>query len=53
VPVINPTFGVSLQPAPEIVILSLLPVHHDLDHRQFTTLGPMLGTGDRLLAGRA
>jgi hypothetical protein len=53
VPVNNGMFGVSLQQAPHIVILSMLPAHHDLDHRRFTTLGAMLGTGDRLLAGCA
>jgi hypothetical protein len=36
-----------------IVILSTLPVHYSLDHLQFTTLGGLLGTGDRRLAGRA
>jgi hypothetical protein len=46
-------FGVELQKAYYIVILSTLLQHYYLDHLQFTKLGDMLGTGDRLLAGRA
>jgi hypothetical protein len=43
--------GVDLQKAYYIVILSTLLQHYYLDHMQFTKLGDMLGTGDRLLAG--
>lgn len=50
---IHGAFGVSLQQAYYIVILSTLLQHYWLDHLQFTKLGDMLGTGDRLLAGRA
>ena len=46
-------FGVELQKAYYIVILSTLLQHYYLDHLQFTKLGDMLGTGDRLLADRA
>jgi hypothetical protein len=45
--------GVELQKAYYIVILSTLLQHYYLDHLQFCKLGDMLGTGDRLLAGRA
>jgi hypothetical protein len=45
-------FGVPLQQAFYIVILSTLLQHHYLDHLQFTKLGDLLGTGDRLLAER-
>jgi hypothetical protein len=51
--VIHGAFGVPLQQAYYIVILSTLLQHYYLDHLQFTKLGDMLGTGDRLLAGRA
>ena len=51
--VIHGLFGVPLQQAYYIVILSTLLQHYYLDHLQFTKLGDMLGTGDRLLAGRA
>ena len=50
--VIHAVFGVPLQQAYYIVILSTLLQHYYLDHLQFTKLGDMLGTGDRLLAGR-
>lgn len=50
--VIHGLFGVPLQQAYYIVILSTLLQHYYLDHLQFTKLGDMLGTGDRLLAGR-
>lgn len=46
-------FGVPLQQAYYIVILSTLLQHYYLDHLQFTKLGDMLGSGDRLLAGRS
>ena len=46
-------FGVGLQQAYYIVILSTLLQHYYLDHLQFCKLGDMLGTDDRLLAGRA
>ena len=45
-------FGVELQKAYYIVILSTLLQHYYLDHLQFTKLGDMLGSGDRLLSGR-
>jgi hypothetical protein len=45
--------GVDLQKAYYIVIFSTLLQHYYLDHPQFTKLGDMLGTGDRLLAGRS
>jgi hypothetical protein len=51
--VIHAAFGVSLQQAYYIVILSTLLQHYYLDHLQFTKLGDMLGTGDRLLARRS
>ncbi|MGH2917198.1 MAG: hypothetical protein ACRDLS_01160 [Solirubrobacteraceae bacterium] len=51
--VIHGAFGVDLQKAYYIVILSTLLQHYYLDHLQFTKLGDMLGTGDRLLAGKA
>lgn len=51
--VIHGALGVPLQQAYYIVILSTLLQHYYLDHLQFTKLGDMLGTGDRLLAGRA
>jgi hypothetical protein len=50
--VLHAAFGVELQKAYYIVILSTLLQHYYLDHLQFTKLGDMLGTGDRLLAGR-
>ena len=49
---IHGAFGVGLQKAYYIVILSTLLQHYYLDHLQFTKLGDMLGSGDRLLAGR-
>jgi hypothetical protein len=42
----------NLQTAYYIVILSTLLQHYYLDHMQFTKLGDMVGTGDRLLSGR-
>ncbi|MEY2442826.1 MAG: hypothetical protein QOJ46_2252 [bacterium] len=51
--VLHGVFGVELQKAYYIVILSTLLQHYYLDHLQFTKLGDMLGTGDRLLAGRS
>jgi len=51
--VIHAAFGVSLQQAYYIVILSTLLQHYYLDHLQFTKLGDMLGSGERLLGGRA
>lgn len=51
--VIHGAFGVSLQQAYYIVIISTLLQHYWLDHLQFTKLGDMLGSGDRLLAGRS
>jgi len=45
-------FGVPLQQVCYIVILSTLLPHYYLDHLQFTKLGDLLGTGDRLLAER-
>ena len=48
--VLHGVFGVELQKAYYIVILSTLLQHYYLDHLQFTKLGDMLGTGDRLLA---
>jgi hypothetical protein len=50
--VIAGTFGVPLQQAYYIVILSTLLQHYYLDHLQFTKLGDLLGSGDRPLAGR-
>jgi hypothetical protein len=50
---IHAAFGVDLQKAYYIVILSTLLQHYYLDHLQFTKLGDMLGSGERLLAGRA
>jgi len=49
---IHGAFGVELQKAYYIVILSTLLQHYYLDHLQFTKLGDMLGSGDRSLAGR-
>jgi hypothetical protein len=51
--VIAGVFGVSLQQAYYIVILSTLLQHYYLDHLQFTRLGDLLGTGKRLIADRA
>ena len=45
--------GVELQTSYYIVILSTLLQHYYLDHMQFTKLGDMLGSGDRLLADGA
>lgn len=50
--VIAGVFGVPLQQAYYIVILSTLLQHYYLDHLQFTKLGDLLGSGDRVLAGR-
>jgi hypothetical protein len=50
---IHGVFGVSLQRAYYIVILSTVLQHYYLDHLQFTKLGDVLDTSDRLLAGRA
>jgi hypothetical protein len=50
--VIHAAFGVPLQQAYYIVILSTLLQHYYLDHLQFTKLGDMLGSGNRLLAQR-
>jgi hypothetical protein len=50
--VVHLGIGVELQTAYYIVILSTLMQHYYLDHLQFTKLGDMVGTGDRLL-GRA
>ena len=43
----------ALQRAYDIVILSTVLQHHDLDHLQSTKLGDLPGSGDRLPAGRA
>jgi len=51
--VLHGVFGVGLQKAYYIVILSTLLQHYYLDHLQFTKLGDVLGDGERLLAGRA
>jgi hypothetical protein len=48
--VLHAIFGVDLQRAYYIVILSTLLQHYYLDHLQFTKLGDILGTGDRLLS---
>ena len=50
--ILHAVAGVALQQAYYIVILSTLLQHYYLDHLQFTKLGDMLGSGDRLLAGR-
>lgn len=47
--VIHAAFAVPLQQAYYIVILSTLLQHYYLDHLQFTKLGDMVGSGDRLL----
>jgi hypothetical protein len=44
--------GINLQTSYYIVILSTLLQHYYLDHLQFTKLGDMVGSGDRLLGGR-
>jgi hypothetical protein len=51
--ILHGAFGVELQKAYYIVILSTLLQHYYLDHLQFTKLGDMVGSGDRLLSGRA
>ncbi len=51
--ILHAGFGIELQKAYYIVILSTLLQHYYLDHLQFTKLGDMLGSGDRLLSGRA
>jgi hypothetical protein len=48
--ILHAIFGVDLQRAYYIVILSTLLQHYYLDHLQFTKLGDILGTGDRLLS---
>jgi hypothetical protein len=48
--IVHAVFGVDLQRAYYIVILSTLLQHYYLDHLQFTKLGDILGTGDRLLS---
>ncbi|MEA2189926.1 MAG: hypothetical protein QOI73_47 [Solirubrobacteraceae bacterium] len=50
--ILHAVAGIALQQAYYIVILSTLLQHYYLDHLQFTKLGDMLGSGDRLLAGR-
>jgi hypothetical protein len=50
---IHGVFGVDLQKAYYIVILSTLLQHYYLDHLQFCKLGDVLGTSDRLLSARA
>jgi hypothetical protein len=50
--VLHGAFGVDLQKAYYIVILSTLLQHYYLDHLQFTKLGDILGTGERLPARR-
>ncbi|HEV7805858.1 MAG TPA: hypothetical protein VGO80_08570, partial [Solirubrobacteraceae bacterium] len=50
--ILHGALGVELQKAYYIVILSTLLQHYYLDHLQFTKLGDMLGSGDRLLSGR-
>ncbi len=49
--VIHGAFGVDLQKAYYIVILSTLLQHYYLDHLQFRQLGDVVGSGGRLLAG--
>jgi hypothetical protein len=51
--VIHGAFGVDLQTAYYIVILSTLLQHYFLDHLQFRQLGDVVGSGARLLAGPA
>jgi hypothetical protein len=51
--VIHGVFGLDLQKAYYIVILSTLLQHYYLDHLQFSKLGDMLGSGERLLSDRA
>ncbi|MEA2191699.1 MAG: hypothetical protein QOI73_1820 [Solirubrobacteraceae bacterium] len=51
--VLHVMLGVGLQQSYYIVILSTLLQHYYLDHLQFTKLGDMLGSGERLLVGRA
>jgi hypothetical protein len=50
---VHAVFGVALQQAYYIVILSALLQHYYLDHLQFTKLGDLLGSGERLRGGRA
>ncbi|MDX6683493.1 MAG: hypothetical protein QOG94_3532 [Solirubrobacteraceae bacterium] len=50
--ILRGAFGVELQKAYYIVILSTLLQHHHLDHLQFTKLGDVLGSGERLPSGR-
>lgn len=45
---VHAVFGVALQQAYYIVILSALLQHYYLDHLQFTKLGDLLGSGERL-----
>ncbi len=49
---VHALFGVALQQAYYIVILSALLQHYYLDHLQFTKPGDLLGGGERLLGGR-
>jgi hypothetical protein len=51
--ILHGAFGVELQKAYYIVILSTLLQHYYFDHLQFTKLGDVMGSGDRLLSGRA
>ncbi len=51
--VIERAFGVPVQQANHIVILSTLPAHALPDHPQRATPGHVPGAGDRLPAGRA
>jgi len=50
--VLHVVLGVALQQAYDFVILSTVLQHYDLDHLQCTKPGDMLGSGDRLAAGR-
>jgi hypothetical protein len=50
---LHTVFSIDLQRAYYIVILSTLLQHYYLDHLQFTKLGDVLGSGERLLAGGA
>jgi hypothetical protein len=50
--ILRGAFGVELQKAYYIVILSTVLQHYDLDHPQATKLGDVLGGGDRLPSGR-
>ncbi len=50
---VHAVFGVALQQAYYIVILSALLQHHYLDHLQLTKLGDLLGSGERRLGEHA